>query len=235
MRERDYLMRLYKGEELESALTRLESGEPLQTIVKNVDFYGYQIDVEPGILVPTLETEQFISKIITNLGDFTNPRMADIGTGSGCIAIALEREIPCTMEAVDISKKALSIAKENAIRNDSSVRFLEGSLLEPLLGKYDCIVSNPPYISFSPDVLEVVANAEPRLAQYAGESGLGVYDVMLKDCKEHLNTQFLLAFEIGDNQSLRIIEKINKYLPGSRIWVEKDMNGKERFLFVREG
>jgi len=212
---------------------RLANGEPIQKVLKEVDFYGYPMEINLNVLTPSLETEELVSKTLANLYGFDNPRIVDIGTGSGCIAIAISKEIPSIVEAVDINPKALDIAKRNAKRNSSDVRFLEGDMLQPLKGKYDCIVSNPPYLSYDLDSISVV-NSTPVLALFAGAEGLASYETILSNCKEHLNDKFLIALEIGEYQGKRLLEKVKKYLPNSRAWIEKDMNGKERFLFIRE-
>ncbi len=230
-----YLKKYLDPKDYEEGLRRLEQGEPVQYIVGNVDFYGYLLDVNPNVLIPRFETEELVSKTITHLREFENPRIVDIGTGSGCIAIALKKEIPCEMEAVDISKKALEVARSNAEKNEADIRFLEGSLLDPLLGKYDCIISNPPYISYDEEIMDIVLKNEPVLALYAGEEGLACYDIILRECLPYLKEKFLLAFEIGDTQGKRLLEKVELYLPKARAWVEKDMQGRDRFLFVREG
>jgi len=225
----EYLKRQLSKEQRD----RLESGEPIQKVITEIDFYGYPMEVDLNVLTPSLETEELVSKTLFHLYEFQNPRVADIGTGSGCIGIAISKEITSTVEAVDINPKALEIAKRNAIKNDASVIFLEGDLLKPLTGKYDCIVSNPPYISYDLDSISVI-NSTPVLALFAGTEGLASYEAILSSCKEHLNEKFLIALEIGELQGKRLLEKVKKYLPNSRAWIEKDMNGKERFLFVRE-
>ncbi len=212
---------------------RLKNGEPIQRVIQEVNFYGYPMEINLNVLTPSLETEELVSKTLFHLYEFRNPRVVDIGTGSGCIAIAIEKEMSCSVEAVDINPKALDIARRNAERNESAVRFIEGDMLKPLKGKYDCIVSNPPYLSYDLDSISVV-NSTSVLALFAGAEGLASYEAILSNCKEHLNDQFLIALEIGEYQGNRLLEKVRKYLPNSRAWIEKDMNGKERFLFVRE-
>ncbi len=212
---------------------RIDNGEPIQKVITEIDFYGYPMEINLNVLTPSLETEELVSKTLFHLYEFQNPKIADIGTGSGCIAIAIAKEIPSTVEAVDINPKALEIAKRNALKNEANVTFLEGDLLKPLTGKYDCIVSNPPYISYDLDSISVVSST-PVLALFAGAEGLASYEAILSTCEEHLNEKFLIALEIGELQGNRLLEKVKKYLPNSRAWIEKDVNGKERFLFIRE-
>lgn len=225
----DFLKRQLSQEQWE----RIQNGEPIQKVIQEINFYGYPMEVNLNVLTPSMETEELVSKTLFHLYEFDNPRVVDIGTGSGCIAIAISKEIPSIVEAVDINPKALDIARRNAERNSSDVRFLEGDMLKPLEGKYDCIVSNPPYLSYDLDSISVVSST-PVLALFAGAEGLASYEVILSNCKEHLNDKFLIALEIGEYQSKRLLEKVKKYLPDSRAWIEKDMNGKERFLFIRE-
>ena len=232
--EKEYLMKYLPENEWEAAFERLELGEPVQYIIGNVDFYGYILDVNRHVLIPRFETEELISKTITYLSEFTNPRIADIGTGSGCIGITLKKEIECVVEAVDISPHALELARSNAEKNDAEIVFLEGSFLEPLTGKYDCIISNPPYLSYCDNIMEIVARNEPVIALYADEDGLACYDVILRNCKPYLKDKFLIAFEIGADHGDRLLKKANKLLPYNRAWVEKDMQGRDRFLFIRD-
>ena len=100
MGEEEYLKKYLKEEDLEQGLERLHRGEPAQYIVGNVDFYGYLLDVNPSVLIPRFETEELVSKTIAHLREFEHPRIADIGTGSGCIAIALKKEIDCVRVSV---------------------------------------------------------------------------------------------------------------------------------------
>jgi len=232
--EKDFLMKHLPESEWENAFERLDLGEPVQYIIGNVDFYGYILEVNRHVLIPRFETEELISKAIIHLSDFTIPRIADIGTGSGCIGITLKKEILCEVEVVDISPKALELAKRNAESNKADIKFLIGSFLEPLAGKYDCIISNPPYLSYGDDIMEIVARNEPAIALYAPEDGLAAYDAILKNCKNHLKDKFLIAFEIGADQGSDLLEKVKRYLPTSRAWIEQDMQGRDRFLFIRE-
>lgn len=234
MSDQEYLKKYLPESQWEWGLEQLALGLPVQYIIGNVDFYGYILEVNRFVLIPRFETEELISKTIKHLADFHTPRIVDIGTGSGCIAITLKKEIDCVMEAVDISNKALDVAMKNASSNAAEITFLEGSFLSPITGKYDCIISNPPYLSYRDDIMEIVARNEPAIALYADEDGLASYDMILKDCEKHLKEQFLIAFEIGERHSTRILKIVKKYLPSSRAWIEKDMQGRDRFLFIRE-
>lgn len=203
--------------------------------VETVDFYGYPLKVNRYVLTPSVETEQLISKTINNLIDFDNPKIADIGTGSGCIGIALKKEIECEVTLVDISHKALEIAEENAKDNEAEVELLLGSFLSPLTGKYDCIVSNPMYLSYGDDVAEIVARSEPVIAHYSGTDGLACYDAILKDARKHLNKKFLIAFQLGETPIIPLQRKIKQYFPKAKVWLEKDINKRDMYIFIKEG
>lgn len=235
MSDKEYLRIYLPEDKLEEGLKRLENGEPVQYIVGNVDFYGYIFEVNRHVLIPRFETEELISKTINYLSSFNNPRIADIGTGSGCIGITLKREIVCDVEAVDISPSALIVASKNAVDNEADITFLEGSFLNPLTGRYDCIISNPPYLSYGDDIMEIVSRNEPAIALYAEADGLACYDAILKDCSKYLNEKYLIAFEIGEDHADRLLKRAKRYLPNSTSWVEKDMQGRDRFLFIKEG
>ena len=202
---------------------------------ETVDFYGYPLKVNRYVLTPSVETEQLISKTINNLIDFDNPKIADIGTGSGCIGIALKKEIKCDVTLVDISNKALEIAEENAKENEADVELLLGSFLTPLTEKYDCIISNPMYLSYGDDVAEIVARSEPVIAHYSGTDGLACYDAILKDARKCLKKKFLIAFQLGETPIIPLQKKIKQYFPNANVWIEKDINKRDMYIFIKEG
>ena len=231
MSDIEYLKKYYDGN-LEYALEDLKKGVPVQYIVGNVDFYGITLKVDQRVLIPRFETEELVSKVLEYSKNFDNPRIADIGTGSGAIAIALKKKICCEMIATDISSDALDVAKENARLNSVNIDFREGNLLEPLDGKFDIIVSNPPYIAYDEEIMEIVKNNEPHIALYADHDGLYYYEEMLKKIGQFLNKKYVLAFEIGSNQGEALKKLIKTYLKKEAI-VEKDMSGRDRFLIVK--
>ena len=230
----EYLRKYYKGK-IEDAIKRLEDGEPVQYIVGNVDFYGYELDVNKNVLIPRRETEELVEEVIKRIQVFVNPVIIDIGTGSGAIAISLSKELNKHIYASDISPGALNVAKSNSIKNKADVTFLEGDMLKPFIKhniKVDIIVSNPPYIKEDEEIEDVVKNNEPHLALYAKNNGLEFYESILKDAKLVLNDKFLIAFEIGFEQALDIKELVKKYLGNVKVEIKKDLSLKDRMLFV---
>lgn len=229
----EYLKKYYQGD-ITSALERLEQGEPIQYIVGNVDFYHSNFKITKDVLIPRFETEELVDKTINYIKMYLKEplNIVDLGTGSGCIAISIKKEIDCNMDAVDISKQALKIARMNAKENNVDINFYCGSFLEPLNKKYDVIISNPPYISYDEEIMDVVKNNEPALALYADNNGLACYEEILKNISKYLNDKSIIAFEIGYKQGDSIKALAQNYLPNARISIEKDLQGKDRFIFI---
>lgn len=230
----DYLKKYYKGD-LEDATKRLKSGEPVQYIVGNVDFYGYNFIVNKNVLIPRFETEELIERTIKYIQQYlfnNSLDIIDLGTGSGCIAITLNKELGCNVDAIDISKEALQVARANNDRNSANVNFIEGDMLTNIHKKYDVIISNPPYISYNEEIMDIVKNNEPHLALYADNDGLYFYEKIIKSSVDCVKKQNLIAFEIGFTQGNQIMNIAKKYFPQAKVWIEKDLQGKDRFVFI---
>ncbi len=235
MTDIEYLKKYLHNDKLEEGLKRLEQGEPVQYIVGDVNFYGYTFMVNKNVLIPRFETEELVNKTINYLKKYFYdcPKIVDLGTGSGCIAITLKKELPSSIiSAVDVSEQALEIAKINAKNNNVDISFHLGNMLEPLKDEYDCIISNPPYIAYDEEIMPIVKNNEPSIALYADNNGLFFYELILSKAKKYLKVKSMLAFEIGDTQAEYITKLAKKYLPGSKVLVEKDMQDRDRFVFI---
>ena len=231
MTDIEYLKKYYDGP-LEEALKELEKGKPVQYIVGNVDFFGINLKVNENVLIPRFETEELVDKVINYSKIFNKKlKVVDIGTGSGAIAITLKKKLNAELTATDISNEALEVAKENALINNVQIDFKLGNLLEPLNEKYDILVSNPPYIAYDEEVMEIVKNNEPHLALYAANNGLYCYEEILKNVKNYLNEKALIAFEIGEKQGEALKELSLKYL-NVEAKIEKDLQGRDRFAFI---
>ncbi len=233
MTDLEYLKKYYYGN-LEEAKKRFENGEPVQYIVGNVNFYGYTFEVNKNVLIPRFETEELVEKVIKRCKKkfVSKIDIADIGTGSGCIAITLKKEIYSSVTAVDISSKAIGVARRNAFKNEVEIEFLEGNLLEPLERKYDVLISNPPYIDRNEEIMEIVKKNEPDIALYADHNGLSCYEEILKNASKMIKDKYLLAFEIGAKQGDYLKEYAARYFPEATITVEKDLQKRDRFLFI---
>ena len=231
MTDIEYLKKYYDGP-LEEALKELEKEKPVQYIVGNVDFFGINLKVNENVLIPRFETEELVDKVINYSKIFNKKlKVVDIGTGSGAIAITLKKKLNAELTATDISNEALEVAKENALINNVQIDFKLGNLLEPLNEKYDILVSNPPYIAYDEEIMEIVKNNEPHLALYAANNGLYCYEEILKNVKNYLNEKALIAFEIGEKQGEALKELSLKYL-NVEAKIEKDLQGRDRFAFI---
>lgn len=231
----NYLKKNLSGDKLQEGMKLLDKGISPQYIVGNVNFYGNEIRVNPNVLIPRFETELLVEKTISYVKEvFGNKKIdiLDIGTGSGCIAITLKKEIACDVVGSDISNLALSVAKENAILNGVDVSFVESDVFSDINGKFDVIISNPPYIAYDEDIEDIVRDNEPFLALYAEDNGLYFYHKIIKESSRYLKKPFIIAFEIGYLQADDIKNIVNQYYYDVVIHVEDDYSGKDRFLFV---
>jgi release factor glutamine methyltransferase len=190
-----------------SLLDRRQRGEPIQYIVGESEFFGLPFKVTPDVLIPRPETEHLVEKAI-ELGRLrAAPRIVDVCTGSGAIAIALARAIPAAeITATDLSDAALTIARENAQHNGvrPRIRFLQGDLLAPIAGeRFDLVVANPPYVpTIDRESMSVeVRDHEPALALFAGVDGLDVYRRLISAAPGVLVPGGFIALEIGYGQA----------------------------------
>ena len=229
----DYLKKYLPKDKLEEGLNKLKKGMPVQYIVGNVDFYDVNLLVNKDVLIPRFETETLVEKTINYAKNLNTPLdILDIGTGSGAIAITLAKHLNSNVLATDISEKALEIAQKNAKRNNVKISFKQSNLFHHIKGKFDIIISNPPYIAKDEIIDPLVKNNEPPLALYADNNGLYFYQNILQNINPYLKEKSLIAFEIGMTQSKAITEIAKTYLPNSIIKTEKDLAGKDRYIFI---
>ena len=205
----------HSGDELDLAaathyevlLERRREGEPIQYITGACEFYGLPFRVTPDVLIPRPETEHLVERVLELAVAFTEPRIVDVGTGSGAIAVALAHKMPnARIVAIDLSEAALDVALENAKHNAVAdrIRFLQGDLLAPIASEtFDLVVSNPPYVPAADrETLAIeVREFEPGLALFAGEDGLEIYRRLIPDAFGVLASGGLIALEMGFGQS----------------------------------
>ncbi len=205
---------------------------PVQYIVGNVNFYGYLYNVNKNVLIPRFETEELVENTIQIIKKKFNNTISilDLCTGSGCIGITLKRETNANVTISDISKKALKVAKINS--KGLNIKIIQSDIFKNIKDKYDVIISNPPYISYDEKIMDIVKNNEPKIALYATNNGLYYYEKILKNIKDHLNKEFLIAFEIGETQKEKIIDIANKYLDNIEIICKKDLQNRDRMIFI---
>lgn len=224
-------------------MERILNGEPMAHVLGYSWFYGYQIFVNEDVLIPRYETEELCAHILNRIDRFFSDKeqidVADVGTGSGAIAITLAKEEKkCHLIASDISKEAIQIAKNNALFNQADIQFYVGNMLDPLLDhkiKLDILVCNPPYIPKDEEMESSVIDYEPHIALFGGEDGLKYYREVLAKVKDILRDKAIIAFEIAWNQKSALSKLVAEFLPSWSFEVVKDMNGKDRMLFIYKG
>lgn len=212
----------------------LLNNRPIQYIVGNVNFYGNIIEVNEDVLIPRYETEFLVEKTISLAKKYFPPKIdiLDLGTGSGCIAITLKKHLESNIDALDISNKALSIARKNAQNNNVKINFLNKDIATYQEKQYDLIISNPPYISEEEEIMDLVKNNEPHIALYAKDNGLYFYKKIIDNLPLITKEKYLLALEIGYNQAIPITEYAKNKLKDINITVEKDLSNKDRYIFI---
>lgn len=231
----DWQLLQKKYNNLVPIIDKINSGYPIQYLIGNVDFYGYTIKINPNVLIPRFETETLVEKTIDYIKklNLESSSLLEVGTGSGCISIALKCEIPeLEITAIDNSRKALIVARDNAKFNKVKINFILKDLFKfNLINNYDVIVSNPPYIPENSNVDEKI-KYEPHEAIYAIGNPLRYYEEILKISKKCLNKKHLIAFEIDEDFGQEMIELSKEYYPEDIISLEKDLTGKDRYIFI---
>ena len=210
------------------------TGRPLWYIIGDTDFCGYKIKVDERVLIPRPETEELAMMAVASLEE--GQSVLDLCTGSGAIAVAVYKESEkrgkkVQVTAVDISEDALTLAKENAEQNGADIRFLQSDLFTRIRGRFDVIVSNPPYIpSAEIETLQrEVKDFEPRLALDGGADGLDIYRKIAEDAFKYLNRGGMLLLEVGEGEA----EKVSKMFKGSAYTIiVKDFNGVDRYVKI---
>ncbi len=227
---------------LENISNQLVSGTPLQYILGQADFYGLKLNVNKSVLIPRQETESLVYAVLNFAKAYESAspiKCLDIGTGSGCIALALKKEFPQgDVTAVDISIAALNVARANSLRLNLCVQFEQLDILEEQhwerMGEYDIIISNPPYIPPSEKELMpiYVKDQEPAIALFiAEEDPLLFYRKIAAFALVHLSENGLLAFEVNEFRAKETAELVRNM--GFQVEIVKDMSGADRVVLLR--
>lgn len=215
----------------ESALEKRLQHIPVQQITGVQEFMGLQFFVNEHVLIPRQDTEILVEEVLKNLHDGFS--VLDMCTGSGCIILSLlHYSNSCQGVAVDLSGEALQVAKENANRVQEQVTLIQSNLFENVSGKFDIIVSNPPYIRSDviPTLMEEVREHEPMMALDGSEDGLYFYRRIIEDAGEHLNGGGMLFFEIGYDQG-ESVSKLFREAGYMDVSVVKDYAGLNRVVY----
>ena len=212
----------------------LKKGYPIQYLIGYVNFYNVKIKVNQNVLIPRYETEYLVEKTLELIKTLKikNPTILDLCTGSGCIAISLSKKLNLAIDASDISKNALEVAKENNKINETNVNYIESDLFNNVTKKYDVIISNPPYININDNISKIVKDYEPNIALFSDEEGLKHIKQIIKDSINYLKNKSVLIIEIGEKQGKELIEYSTKIFENSKIKIEKDLTGRDRYLII---
>ncbi|MFV8332199.1 peptide chain release factor N(5)-glutamine methyltransferase [Flavobacterium sp. GSP14] len=232
---------LFSEEEIvvwNSILEELKKEIPIQYLLGSTSFYGLDFEVNPNVLIPRPETEELVEWIIRNnskIEKFKDLKILDIGTGSGCIAISLAKNLPnATVSAIDVSEKALATAKKNAQNNSVNVSFINQNILQAddLKQQFDIIVSNPPYVRNleKEEIKKNVLDNEPHLALFVeDEDALVFYKKIANLALKNLNANGMLFFEINQYLGLETVALLEE-LQFKDIELRKDMYGNDRMI-----
>ncbi len=224
-----------EADKFQKAILRLQNHEPVQYIIGETEFYGLPFKVDKHTLIPRPETEELVEWILSGFLPSGTRGILDIGTGTGCIAISLAKNLPnAKISALDISEEALKIAEANAKLNKVEVNFFQTDILaaETLPKKYDVIVSNPPYVREieKKQMQQNVLKYEPHSALYVkDEDPLLFYRAISRLAKNHLNPGGKLFFEINEYLAYEMTELL-KAAGFKNIEIKKDIYGKDRML-----
>lgn len=245
-KEKEYLM-IHENEDINEKIyetymkkiERLKNNEPIQYILENQEFMGFNFYVDKNVLIPQPDTENLVEEVIniSEKNKFERPKILDLCTGSGAIAISLAKLIKNSIiYGSDISKQALKVAENNSYANEANVLFFESDMFKNIFKefKFNIIASNPPYIETETiKILDKEVQNEPIIALDGGEDGLKYYIEIAKNAGRYLEENGFLALEIGYNQKNSVIEilKENNY---KNIYTRKDLSGIDRVIVAQK-
>ena len=217
-------------------IEKLTKGIPLQHITHRQEFMKMDFFVDENVLIPRSDTEILVEEVIKIAQKYNSPRILDLCTGSGAIAISLKKFVPnADITAVDISEKALEIAQKNAEKLEAKINFVKSDLFDKLDNKkFDIIVSNPPYIRKDEiKKLSEEVQKEPKIALDGGEDGLDFYRIIAEQAINYLKTGSFLCFEIGYNQKNDVIKIIEDEQNYKNTYSKKDLYGNDRIIITQ--
>ena len=217
-------------------IEKLTKGIPLQHITHRQEFMKMDFFVDENVLIPRPDTEILVEEVIKIAQKYNSPRILDLCTGRGAIAISLKKFVPnADITAVDISEKALEIAQKNAEKLEAKINFVKSDLFDKLDNKkFDIIVSNPPYIRKDEiKKLSEEVQKEPKIALDGGEDGLDFYRIIAEQAINYLKTGSFLCFEIGYNQKNDVIKIIEDEQNYKNTYCKKDLYGNDRIIITQ--
>ena len=217
-----------------SNIEKIIEGEPIQYIIGKQEFMGIEFNVNKNVLIPQPDTEILVEKTVEILKEYTEPKVLDLCTGSGAIAISIAKYVPkAKVSASDISQEALKVAQENDKEN--KVNFIHSNLFENITDKFDAIVSNPPYIKTEEiKRLSKEVQSEPNIALDGGQDGLYFYKKIIEQATEYLEENGYLCLEIGEDQRKEVVNLIKQSGNYKDIKTYKDLGENDRVIISKK-
>lgn len=211
-------------------IERLIEGEPIQYIIGKQEFMSIEFNVNKNVLIPQPDTEILVEKAIEIIKTYKEPKILDLCTGSGAIAISIKKYVPeAKVFASDVSEKALEVAKANDREN--KITFIHSNLFENIQEKFDVIITNPPYIKTEEiGTLSKEVQNEPKLALDGGQDGLEFYRKIIEQAYRYLTPNGFLCLEIGEDQKHTVANIINESGKYKKIKTYKDLENRDRVL-----
>lgn len=225
-----------KENEYKEYIEKIIKGKPVQYITNNQEFMKLNFYVDENVLIPQPDTEILVEKVIKSIDIMENIEILDMCTGSGCIGISLAKNIKNTkVTLVDISKEAIEIAKKNAIQNEveNKITFIQSDMFKNVKGKFDIIVSNPPYIKT--DIIQTLdkqVQNEPHIALDGGEDGLDFYKILINEAHKYLKKDGKIFLEIGYDQKQEVENLVKQSKHYKKIETIKDLSQNDRVIIL---
>jgi len=220
---------------LQMWLEQLLQGVPLPYILGEWAFYGRMFFVTPDVLIPRPETELLVERAIAIAQDMENPRVVDVGTGSGAVAVTLAAELPGAKAiALDLSWPALKVAQRNAQRHaQTRIHFIQSNLLRPFAAPFDLVCANLPYVPTETLKKLAVAKWEPRLALDGGKTGLDAIRTLLQQAQTRLAPKGVILLEIESTLGEATLSAARTAFPSAKVDLLHDLAGKDRLIEIR--
>lgn len=225
----------HESETIQTLSKQVAAGHPLPYVLGRWEFYGRSYRVTPDVLIPRPETETLVELALEYASQFKQPKIVDVGTGSGAIAVSLGAELPqATIIASDISLPALRIASENAQQHaQNQIQLLQADLLAPLSGPFHLICANLPYIPKNKLEELVVSRWEPRLALDGGESGFELITPLLQQARKRLAHHGTILLEIEASLGAAGVSLAASHFPDAQIRLIQDLAGQDRIIEIK--
>lgn len=231
----DYELTPQETHTLQTSLKHLLQGVPLPHILGEWEFYGRQFHVSPEVLIPRPETELLVERALQVAESKAQPQIADVGTGSGVIAISLAVALPAAdILAIDLSRAALRIARKNATRHQQQhrIQFLQADLLLPVHAHFDLICANLPYIPTTTLDTLAVSKWEPRLALDGGEGGLDLIERLLCQARMRLGSRGTVLLETEATLGPATLVAAQSAFPTAHVTLHQDLAGQDRLVEI---